>query len=215
MIDLTNVTKTFASKTIFDNLNLHIDAGEMVAIMGPSGSGKSTLLNIIGLIDDFSSGTYEFDGVKNIKPNSRQANRTIREKISYIFQNFALIDDETVRQNLAIAQKYLKLNKTQRQTQIDDALQTVGLSGYAGRKIFELSGGEQQRVAVARCLIKPSKLILADEPTGSLDGNNRSLILNELKNINRLGKTVIIVTHDPLVAKECSRTIAIGSSSED
>lgn len=111
MIDLTNVTKTFASKTIFDDLNLHIDTGEMVAIMGPSGSGKSTLLNIIGLIDDFSSGTYEFDGVKNIKPNSRQANRTIREKISYIFQNFALIDDETVGQNLAIAQKYLKLNK--------------------------------------------------------------------------------------------------------
>ncbi|MDE3316094.1 ABC transporter ATP-binding protein [Lacticaseibacillus zeae] len=215
MIDLTNVTKTFASKTIFDNLNLHIDTGEMVAIMGPSGSGKSTLLNIIGLIDDFSSGTYEFDGVKNIKPNSRQANRTIREKISYIFQNFALIDDETVGQNLAIAQKYLKLNKAQRQKQIDDALQTVGLNGYADRKTFELSGGEQQRVAVARCLIKPSKLILADEPTGSLDGDNRSLILNELKNINRLGKTVIIVTHDPLVAKECSRMIAIGSSSED
>ncbi|WLV77525.1 ABC transporter ATP-binding protein [Lacticaseibacillus parahuelsenbergensis] len=215
MIDLTNVTKTFASKTIFDNLNLHIETGEMVAIMGPSGSGKSTLLNIIGLIDDFSSGTYEFDGVKNIKPNSRQANRTIREKISYIFQDFALIDDETVGQNLAIAQKYLKLNKAQRQKQIDDALQTVGLNGYADRKIFELSGGEQQRVAVARCLIKPSKLILADEPTGSLDGDNRSLILNELKNINRLGKTVIIVTHDPLVAKECSRTIAIRSSSED
>lgn len=215
MIDLTNVTKTFASKTIFDNLNLHIETGEMVAIMGPSGSGKSTLLNIIGLIDDFSSGTYEFDGVKNIKPNSRQANRTIREKISYIFQDFALIDDETVGQNLAIAQKYLKLNKAQRQKQIDDALQTVGLNGYADRKIFELSGGEQQRVAVARCLIKPSKLILADEPTGSLDGDNHSLILNELKNINRLGKTVIIVTHDPLVAKECSRTIAIRSSSED
>ncbi|MCD2257323.1 ABC transporter ATP-binding protein [Agrilactobacillus fermenti] len=207
MIQLTNIIKKFGNHTVLNNISLTIGRGEMVAIMGPSGSGKSTLLNILGLVDSFDAGDYQFDDYSNIKPNSRLANRMIRERINYIFQNFALIDNETVAQNLEIAQKYLKLNQKAKKQQIKTVLAKVNLAGFEQRKVYELSGGQQQRVAVARCLIKPSELILADEPTGSLDEKNRDIILKEISHMNEEGKTVVIVTHDPKVAEFCSRII--------
>ena len=209
MIELKNITKKFESKTVFANFNLQIDQNEMVAIIGPSGSGKSTLLNILGLIDKVDDGDYQFEQYTNIKPNSRLAQKIIREKISYLFQNFALIEEDTVLQNLLLALKYVKQSKKEKTEIITAALQKVGLSEYLNSKIYELSGGQQQRVAVARAIIKPSELVLADEPTGSLDSKNRDEIIKLLLELNDAGKTVIVVTHDSHVAEKCHRVLEL------
>lgn len=209
MIELKNITKKFESKTVFANFNLQINQNEMVAIIGPSGSGKSTLLNILGLIDKVDDGEYQFEQYTNIKPNSRLAQKIIREKISYLFQNFALIEEDTVLQNLLLALKYVKQSKKEKTEIITAALQKVGLSEYLNSKIYELSGGQQQRIAVARAIIKPSELVLADEPTGSLDSKNRDEIIKLLLELNAAGKTVIVVTHDSHVAEKCHRVLEL------
>ncbi len=209
MIKLKNITKKFENKTVFANFNLQIDQNEMVAIIGPSGSGKSTLLNILGLIDKVDDGDYQFEQYTNIKPNSRLAQKIIREKISYLFQNFALIEEDTVLQNLLLALKYVKKSKKEKTEIITAALQKVGLSEYLNSKIYELSGGQQQRIAVARAIIKPSELVLADEPTGSLDSKNRDEIIKLLLELNAAGKTVIVVTHDSHVAEKCHRVLEL------
>lgn len=209
MIELKNITKKFENKTVFANFNLQIDQNEMVAIIGPSGSGKSTLLNILGLIDKVDDGEYQFEQYTNIKPNSRLSQKIIREKISYLFQNFALIEEDTVLQNLLLALKYVKQSKKEKKEIITAALQKVGLSEYLNSKIYELSGGQQQRIAVARAIIKPSELVLADEPTGSLDSKNRDEIIKLLLELNAAGKTVIVVTHDSHVAEKCHRVLEL------
>ncbi len=209
MIELKNITKKFENKTVFANFNLQIDQNEMVAIIGPSGSGKSTLLNILGLIDKVDDGDYQFERYTNIKPNSRLAQKIIREKISYLFQNFALIEEDTVLQNLLLSLKYVKQSKKEKTETITAALQKVGLSEYLNSKIYELSGGQQQRIAVARAIIKPSELVLADEPTGSLDSKNRDEIIKLLLELNDAGKTVIVVTHDSHVAEKCHRVLEL------
>ncbi|MDR3156406.1 MAG: ABC transporter ATP-binding protein [Lactobacillales bacterium] len=211
MIKLTDLVKKFGNKQVLDQFNLSIKVGEMIALVGESGSGKSTLLNILGLIEDFDSGEYLFFGEKNIKANTKKASKNIREKISYLFQNFALIETDTVEENLQVALKYKKVNKKEKQRLISSALEKVGLKGYEKRRVHELSGGEQQRVAIARVLIKPSEIILADEPTGSLDSKNRDEVLNLLKKMNREGKTIVIVTHDPEVSKVCSRVVELNA----
>ena len=209
MIQLTNMTKKYGQKIIFSDFNLKIDQGQMVAITGSSGSGKSTLLNIIGLIEGFDQGTYDFMGHINTKPNSRTAQRIIRSDISYLFQNFALIEDQTVAQNLLLALKYVHKAKDEKKKIIKSALANVGLKTYLNRKVYELSGGQQQRVAVARAIIKPSKIILADEPTGSLDVQNRDEIFNLLTELNKKGKTIVIVTHDVELANRCKRVVEL------
>lgn len=209
MLEVNNLSKNFGSKTIFSQLSFYIKKGEMVALVGPSGCGKSTLLNILGLIEDFQAGDYSFDGLENIKVNSRHSEKVIREKISYLFQNFALIETETVEKNLLLAMTYVKMNKKEKLTEIAKVLEKVGLKGYENRKIYELSGGEQQRVALARAILKPSELILADEPTGSLDRENKWIVMNLLKELNESGKTVVVVTHDEEIANSCDRTISL------
>ncbi|MDN6968105.1 ABC transporter ATP-binding protein [Oenococcus sp. UCMA 17063] len=209
IIKINHLNKAFGRKVVFHNLNLEIKAGELLAVIGPSGSGKSTLLNILGLIDNFDSGDYLFFGKKNIKANSVVASKMIRNKINYLFQNFALIETDTVAENLLIALKYHKGNKQKKMALITESLDKVGLKGYEKNKIFELSGGEQQRIAIARALIKPGEIVLADEPTGSLDHNNRDEVLKLLIEMNKQGKTVVVVTHDPEVAKQCSRIVQI------
>lgn len=134
----------------------------------------------------------------------------IRENISYLFQNFALVDNFTIKENLLMALRYVKQTKKEKEESIDNALRMVGLENYQKLKVFEISGGEQQRVAIARCLLKPSKVILADEPTGSLDTKNRDEILAILNQLNASGKTIIIVTHDNKVAESCHHTIGLG-----
>ena len=183
MIKLENVSKSY-SKSILKNISLEIKQGEFVAIVGESGKGKSTLLNIIGLLEKADSGKVFIDGECNIEPNSSKAAKVLRYKINYLFQNFALIDEKNVYKNLMLSLQYVKANKKRKIQMIDSVLSKVGLEGYGNRKVFELSGGEQQRVAIARCMLKPCKIVLADEPTGSLDINNRDRVLkllNELK----------------------------------
>jgi putative ABC transport system ATP-binding protein len=207
IIEFKNICKSYGKKQIFKDLSFEIEDGEMVAIIGESGSGKSTILNIIGLLETIDSGKYILDGEENIKINSGRATIALRKNINYLFQNFALIEEESVYSNLEIALKYTKKSKKEKLDSIKNALIEVGLKDYENRKIYELSGGEQQRVAIARCILKPSKIILADEPTGSLDKNNVLIVLDLLKKLNKKGQTVIIVTHDPFVAESCTRII--------
>ena len=209
MIKLENVTKTIGKKVILENLSLKINQGDLVAIVGKSGSGKSTLLNLLGLIDGDYNGHYEIFGQQNVPVNSVKSQAIIREHISYLFQNFALIDNETVEYNLMLALKYVKLSKKDKVKKIEEILERVGLPSTLHQKVSELSGGEQQRIAVARAILKPSQLLLADEPTGSLDPENRDLVLNFLLDMNKEGKTVIIVTHDAYVAQQCHRVIEL------
>ena len=206
MIKLENVSKSY-SKSILKNISLEIKQGEFVAIVGESGKGKSTLLNIIGLLEKADSGKVFIDGECNIEPNSSKAAKVLRYKINYLFQNFALIDEKNVYKNLMLSLQYVKANKKRKIQMIDSVLSKVGLEGYGNRKVFELSGGEQQRVAIARCMLKPCKIVLADEPTGSLDINNRDRVLKLFNELNKEGKTIIIVTHDKEVAESCGRII--------
>lgn len=207
MIKIQDITKKYGEKTILNKFSLEIEQGEFISIMGESGSGKSTLLNIVGLLEKFDSGTLTIDDKTNFSPGSSKANKLLRESISYLFQNFALIDEESVESNLDLALRYIKSNAKEKKQKIEDTLDYVGLKGFSKRKIFELSGGEQQRVAVARIMLKPSKIILADEPTGSLDEKNRDLILDLLVNLNKQGKTIVVVTHDKVVARRSNRII--------
>ena len=209
LIRLSNLTKKFGQKTIFSEFNLTVQVGEILAITGPSGVGKSTLLNIIGFIDRFDTGTYSFSGKTNISINSQKSQKIIRDDLSYLFQNFGLIESDTVADNLNIAIKYIRKSKSEKKQMIKNILVEVGLRGFENRHVYELSGGEQQRVAVARSLIKPGRLLLADEPTGSLDSGNRDDIMALLLKANELGKTIILVTHDPDVAKMATRQIVL------
>jgi putative ABC transport system ATP-binding protein len=208
MIELRGISKRYGDKIIFNQYSMHIKEGEMVAVVGKSGCGKSTLLNIIGLLETVDEGQVCIDDFQNIYPQSRLAITLIREKIGYLFQNFALVDEETVFYNLKLALKYVKGNKKQ---MIEKALTDVGLQGYENKKIYQLSGGEQQRVALARIMIKPSKIILADEPTGSLDAENRDVVMSMLRKLQQQGKTIVIVTHDNHVAAQCDRVISLAA----
>lgn len=210
MIKLEQITKRIGQKTVLEDFSMTLSQGELVAITGKSGSGKTTLLNIIGLIDGDYTGRYTLFDEENIKVNSRQSQKMIRERISYLFQNFALIESETVEYNLLMALHYSGLSKRQKREMIKDILSKVHLEDALKQTVAELSGGEQQRIAVARAILKPSCLVLADEPTGSLDPENRDIILHFLLDMHTSGKTVIIVTHDPYVAEKCSRRIHLG-----
>ncbi|MBQ8998261.1 MAG: ABC transporter ATP-binding protein [Clostridium sp.] len=205
VIELKNVNKKYGNKDLFNNLNFSIEEGEMVAITGASGSGKSTLLNILGLIDKPDSGEVIICNNKNPYDNEKVKLNLFRYNIGYLFQNYALVDNYTVSKNLDIALEYVKSNNKKELK--EEALKKVGLLHKLNSKVFELSGGEQQRIALARLMIKENNIILADEPTGSLDASNRDLILELLKDLNKEGKTIIIVTHDNVVADMCTRKI--------
>jgi putative ABC transport system ATP-binding protein len=211
MIELNNLSKFFGSKKLFSNLNMQIHKQEMVAIVGPSGSGKSTLLNILGLIEPVQSGTLKLLQKQAPKVNSKAARNLMRYEISYLFQNYALIDSASVEKNLAVAQAYTKLSRQEKEEKRHEALKMVGLEGYEKEKVYTLSGGEAQRAAIARAMLKPGSILLADEPTGSLDSKNRENILCLLKQMREMSKTILIVTHDPYVAKQCDKVIDLSS----
>ncbi|HEK9811103.1 TPA: ATP-binding cassette domain-containing protein, partial [Streptococcus equi subsp. equi] len=188
-IEVLNVTKKFGSKKIFTDLNLTFEAGKSYALIGGSGSGKSTLLNIIGRLEKIDSGKVLVDEQDIWKTKERTFFKTI---IGYVFQNYSLIENKTVYDNLRLINKDKKI--------IADVLEKVGLSNdYLNQKIYELSGGQVQRVAIARMLMKPRKIILADEPTGALDSEIGKEIINLLLSETAENKYVIIATHDPAV----------------
>lgn len=201
-IILSNVCKKFGNKVLFDNLSLKVERGEFLSIMGESGAGKTTLLNIMSLLEKPDSGNITICGYKNPTFYSRKAINLRRNYISYLFQNYGLIDTETVENNLKIAIHFKSINK--KQNLISNALEQVGLQGYEKRKVYTLSGGEQQRVALAKVIAKSPQIIFADEPTGSLDEANRNYVLKILKELNCKGKTIIVVTHDPYV-NDCAK----------
>ena len=209
IIELQNVSKKFSSETVLKDISLEIGQGEMVAITGESGCGKTTLLNILGLIMKPTSGNYNMAGVRVDNINSKKAMLLRRSKIGYLFQNYGLVEDETVEWNLRLAYTYKKINKAERNEQIKKMLKKFKLSDVRKKKVYELSGGQQQRIALIRLLIKDSDIILADEPTGSLDPANRDMVMDYLKEFNESGKTVIVVTHDPAVAGMCKREIKL------
>ncbi|WP_049548645.1 ATP-binding cassette domain-containing protein [Streptococcus pseudopneumoniae] len=188
-IDLLNVSKSFGSKKIFTDLNLTFESGKSYALIGGSGSGKSTLLNIIGRLEKIDSGNVLVDKQDIWKIKERTF---FKNTVGYVFQNYSLIENKTVYDNLKLITKDKKI--------ITDVLEKVGLSSdYLHQKIYELSGGQAQRVAIARMLMKPRKIILADEPTGALDGEIGKEIIRLLLNERDEDKYVIIATHDPAV----------------
>ncbi|CJV75995.1 ABC transporter ATP-binding protein [Streptococcus pneumoniae] len=191
-IDLLNVSKSFGSKKIFTDLNLIFESGKSYALIGGSGSGKSTLLNIIGRLEKIDSGNVLVDKQDIWKIKERTF---FKNTVGYVFQNYSLIDNKTVYDNLSLITKDKKT--------ITDVLEKVGLSSdYLHQKIYELSGGQAQRVAIARMLMKPRKIILADEPTGALDGEIGKEIIRLLLNETAEDKYVILATHDPAVYNE-------------
>jgi putative ABC transport system ATP-binding protein len=199
MIKTINLNKTFRTEeietTALNNVNLHIQKGEFVAIMGPSGCGKSTLLNIIGLLDNPTSGEYYFDNqeVSGLK----ERNRTLLRKgnIGFVFQSFNLIDELNVYENVELPLIYLKLKAGERKAMVEKVLERMKISHRRKHFPQQLSGGQQQRVAIARAVVANPKLILADEPTGNLDSKNGLEVMNLLTELNREGTTIVMVTH--------------------
>ena len=203
MIELKKVSKSFGEKIIFTDLSYKINNGEFVAIVGKSGCGKSTLLNIIGLLDFDYTGEVLFNGKDVAMLKEKQVNEYIRNNINYLFQNYALIDDESVEYNLLLALEYEKIPLKEKKEKVSEALDKVGLASYNNKKVYTLSGGEQQRVALACIMLKKGDIILADEPTGNLDNSNARKVMSILKQLNKQGKTIIMVTHNEQLAQEC------------
>jgi len=211
VIKLKNLSKyyrtAYMETTALDRINIHIAKGEFVAVMGPSGCGKSTLLNIVGMIDNPSGGEYFFDGEE---VGSRSENNLVdlrKENIGFIFQNFNLIDDLSVAENVDLPLLYLGIPKKERRQKVNEALALVGLESRSKHKPQELSGGQQQRVAVARSVIANPKLILADEPTGNLDTKNGEDVMNMLALLKEKGTTILMVTHSPEHGAKADRII--------
>ena len=208
MCELVDVTKNYRERTVLEHFSLTVTSHEMVAIVGPSGSGKTTVLNLLGLLDSADAGEIRLFGHPAPRLGSPRAIALLRTRIGYLFQNGALIDDATVEKNLDVALTYTRAHRLDRQRLKAGVLQQVGLDTVLLREsVYGLSGGEQQRVAIARLLLKPCDLILADEPTGSLDPANRDAVLHSLQDLHRNGKTIVIVTHDVAVAAACDRAI--------
>lgn len=199
MIQLTQIQRVFRTAdvetTALNNINLTINAGEFVAIMGPSGCGKSTLLSILGLLDSPSAGSFLFAGQPVAQCSEKQLAQLRKANIGFVFQSFNLIDELTVAQNVELPLQYLNISKAERKARVAAMLQRVGIDHRADHLPQQLSGGQQQRVAVARALVIQPKLILADEPTGNLDSKNGQEVMNLLRELNREGTTVVMVTH--------------------
>ncbi|MEU4417700.1 ABC transporter ATP-binding protein [Nocardia salmonicida] len=206
-IEVSGLRKAFGSRTVLDNVSFTVESGSMVAVAGPSGSGKTTLLNCIGLLDTYDDGTIIVNGKDLARMKRGDRTRYFRHDVGYLFQNYALIDEETVDGNLDIACAYVSRGEGTKKDWKLHALAEVGLADKLSARVFELSGGEQQRVAVARLLIRQPKVILADEPTGALDGANRDIIMKLLRTMRDDGAAIVVVTHDPNVVAECDDQI--------
>jgi len=205
MIEACEVSKIFTNKIVIDKLSTRINKGDFVSIIGDSGVGKTTLLNILSLIEAPTHGRVSINNITN--PNKKQKMLMQRNLLGYIFQNYALIENDTVENNLKIALEYRKgINK---KDEINNALAFVNLEGFEKRKIYELSGGEQQRIAIARVALKKCEYIFADEPTGNLDKKNRDLVFSLFKKLNAEGRAVIYVTHDASLASYANWQISL------
>ncbi|AEP88212.1 ABC transporter ATP-binding protein [Bacillus spizizenii] len=213
MLTLNNISKSYKlgkeEVPILKHINLTVQAGEFLAIMGPSGSGKSTLMNIIGCLDRPTSGTYTLDQIDILKGKDGALAEIRNESIGFVFQTFHLLPRLTALQNVELPMIYNKVKKKERRQRAYEALEKVGLKDRVAYKPPKLSGGQKQRVAIARALVNQPRFILADEPTGALDTKSSEQILSLFSELHQEGKTIIMITHDPDVARKADRTVFI------
>jgi len=211
VLRMHDISKTFRAELVethaLRDFSLDIDEGEFVAVTGPSGSGKTTFLNVAGLLESFDTGLYRLDGVDVSELKDRELSRLRNEKIGFIFQNFNLIPDLNVFDNVDVPLRYRGFSASSRRSRIEAALQRVGLAGRPKHLPSQLSGGQQQRVGIARALAGEPRFLLADEPTGNLDSQMAEGVLDLLQEINEAGTTIIIVTHDPALAAHARRQV--------
>ena len=213
MIDIKNLTKTYnigkMSIEILKGIDLTVNEGEYVSIMGPSGSGKSTFLNIIGCLDRLTTGTYTLDG-KNIENlNDNELSEIRCKKVGFVFQSYNLLPKLNAIENVELPAKYLGMDRNKRKERAEELLRLVGLDDRMHHLPNELSGGQKQRVAIARALINDPKIIFADEPTGNLDSKSTEEILEIFKKLNDKGVTILMVTHEEDVAKHTKRIVRL------
>ncbi|MCW5577915.1 MAG: ABC transporter ATP-binding protein [Dokdonella sp.] len=213
MLSMNHLQKVYRTHLIethaLRDFSIHVDEGEFVAVTGPSGSGNTTFLNICGLLEEFSGGEYQLDGVdvRGLGDNARS--RLRNEKIGFIFQSFNLIPDLNLFDNVDVPLRYRRFAAAERKRRIEDALARVGLASRMKHYPSELSGGQQQRVAIARALAGSPRLLLADEPTGNLDSLMARGVMELLEEINRQGTTIVMVTHDPELAARAQRNVHV------
>ena len=206
LLELKNISKIYGDLHALDNVSLSVDNGDWVAIMGPSGSGKSTMMNIIGCMDKPTSGEVLLDGVDIARESAKNLTAIRRDKIGLIFQQFHLVNYLTAVENVMMSQYYHSMPD---EKEALEALDRVGLADRARHLPSQLSGGEQQRVCIARALINYPEIVLADEPTGNLDEANENIVLDIFQQLHREGTTLIVVTHDPEVGEVAQRTITL------
>ena len=213
MLTLTDICRTYRTEEVetraLDRVSIEVATGEFVAIMGPSGCGKTTLLNILGLLDTPDSGTFRFFGEDVSKYSEQQLTALRRTGVGLVFQNFNLIDDLNVQENVEVALLYRGISRGERKRKVAAALEEVGIPHRARHLPNQLSGGQQQRVAIARALVAEPKLILADEPTGNLDTENGAVVMDLLAQVNASGTTVVMVTHSLVHAARARRTVKL------
>ena len=211
LVRLEAVTRIYRTTEVetaaLDGIDLTIESGEFVAIMGPSGCGKSTLLNIIGMLDSASEGHYRFAGETVSGKSETQLARIRKHNIGFIFQDFHLIEELSVRENIELALLYHDVSSAERRQRADRVMAEVGIAHRANHRPTQLSGGQQQRVAVARALVSQPRMILADEPTGNLDSVHGEEIMSLLRRLNDEGATIVMVTHSPAHADHAKRTV--------
>ncbi len=213
MLEMHNISKIYRTDLIethaLREFSLQVAAGEFIAVSGPSGSGKTTFLNVAGLLETFDSGTYKLDGqdIRGLSDNARS--RIRNEKIGFVFQSFNLIPDLDIFDNVDVPLRYRGMKAAERTARIANSLELVGLSSRMRHLPAQLSGGQQQRAAIARAIAGDPALILADEPTGNLDSLMARQIMDLLEKINSMGTTVVLVTHDPELARRAERNIHI------
>lgn len=211
MIKVTNLTKVFRTEEVetvaLNGVSFEIKDGEFVAIMGPSGCGKSTLLNILGLLDNPTSGSYELLGKEVAGLKERERTKFRKGNIGFVFQSFNLIDELNVYENIELPLRYMSVSASERKQRVNDIMKRLGISHRAKHFPQQLSGGQQQRVAIARAVVAGPKLILADEPTGNLDSKNGKEVMSLLCELHNEGTTIVMVTHSPKDAAVAQRTI--------
>jgi putative ABC transport system ATP-binding protein len=211
MLKLTNIRKVYVRNKLetvaLDDIDLDVAAGEFVAVTGPSGCGKSTLLNVLGVMDAPTRGRYLLDGIDIYSHSDRELVELRNQHIGFVFQSFNLLDSPTVYENVELPLIYRKMSRSERKARVHEVLDSLNLSSYAEFQPTELSGGEQQRVAVARALVGNPKLVLADEPTGNLDSKNGEMVMSLLKALNNRGVTVVMVTHSSSYAARAHRVV--------
>jgi putative ABC transport system ATP-binding protein len=211
MLKMKDVSKIYRADLIetyaLRNFSLEVSAGEFIAVTGPSGSGKTTFLNVAGLLESFDSGTYELDGTDVRALSDDQRSRLRNERIGFIFQSFNLIPDLNVHDNVEVPLRYRRLSAADRRERIGSALELVGLAARSRHMPAQLSGGQQQRVAIARAIAGDPAFLLADEPTGNLDSLMARQVMDLLEQINDMGTTIVLVTHDPELARRAQRNV--------